>query len=274
MPVHFLTDWMDDSSGEVAPWVGERIGQLPSGSIVMLENARFWPLETSLWRPRPRDLESLLPRLTGYAQSVRRELGKVHINEGFAASNCDLSSALVPQAMDRVALGHHVAAELEGPVLAARSAEIVVFSGAKFNKLDDLAGVISQGRVKLVIAGGLLALPLLSHCNTDCNNDCNTDCHPKSATTATPTQFEMGRAGEVPTSAMSVAKQVVQAIRDRGPSCCCQSTSSWKTGRLLNEFLLAVRIATWGPKPCNGSKSDCRDTRSSVRERYCFTTAC
>lgn len=208
LPVHFLTDWMNDSSGEVAPWVGERIGQLPSGSIVMLENARFWSLETSLWRPKPRDLESLLPRLTNYAQSVRRELGKVHVNEGFAASNCDLSSALVPLAMDRVALGRHVAAELEGPVLAARSAEIVVFSGAKFNKLDDLAGVISQGRVKLVIAGGLLALPLLFSCNTDC--------HPRSATTATPTQFEMGRAGEVPTSAMSVAKQVVQAIRDRG----------------------------------------------------------
>jgi phosphoglycerate kinase len=196
-PVHFLTDWMDESTGEVAAWVGEQIHGLPPGALVMLENARFWPLETSLWRPKPRELASLLPRLTCYTESVRRELGKVHINEGFAASNCDLSSALVPMAMDRVALGRHVASELEGPVLAARSAEIVVFSGAKFNKLDDLEGVISQGRVKLVIAGGLLALPLLFHWQP-------------------PVPFEMGRADEVPASAMSAAKRVVQAIRDRG----------------------------------------------------------
>jgi phosphoglycerate kinase len=126
-------------------------------------------------------------------------LAGIHINEGFAASNCDLSSALVPLAMDRVALGSHVACELLGPVTEVRRAEAVIFSGAKFNKLDDLSRVVCRGRVKLILAGGLLALPLL-----------------RAEGERTGATFEIGRPAELPAESYQLAAELLVQIRERG----------------------------------------------------------
>jgi phosphoglycerate kinase len=157
----FLDDWMDDVSGAVRPATVAAVAGLPAGTVAMLENARRYALERCLWRARPEDLPALAGRLTCYLRGLRA-LAHVHVNEAFAASNRDLSSALAPLAMDRVALGRHVWRELRGPVLAARQAQLVVFSGAKLNKLDDLEAVIRRRQVRLLVGGGLLALPLLA----------------------------------------------------------------------------------------------------------------
>ncbi len=196
--VGFLEDWMDDQSGEVHGSTGEKLSTLAPGNVVMLENARRYPLETCLWRPRPASLAPLVSRLTRYVRTVRERLATVHVNEGFAASNCDLSSAVVPLAMNRIALGRHVARELCGPVRLARQAEVVIFSGAKFNKLDDLEGIVRRGQVRLVVSGGLLALPLL-----------------KADADLAGRTFEMGRADEVPSERCEQARRILTEMRRR-----------------------------------------------------------
>jgi phosphoglycerate kinase len=198
-PVVFLCDWMDDRSGEVHASAGEAVGSQPPEAVVVLENARRYPLELSLWRPKPPSLAPLLGRLTRYANSVRQRLAGVHVNEGFASSNCDLSSTLVPLVMDRVALGKHIAQQLRGPVRAARLAEVVVFSGAKFNKLDDLEAVVRRGRVRLVLSGGLLALPLL-----------------RAVAERAGRTFAAGRAEEVPTQSLDQSRRLLCEMARRG----------------------------------------------------------
>jgi phosphoglycerate kinase len=197
-PVLLVTDWMDDESGEVRSSVGDQIRTSPPSSLIMLENARRYRLETCLWRPRPQSIDALLPRVVRYVNSVRDHLARIHVNEAFAASNCDLSSALVPLAMNRVALACHSARELDGPVAAVRQAEVVIFSGAKFNKLNDLARVVDRGQVKLILAGGLLALPLLQ-AHGEWNG----------------TPFEIGRFEEVPPACCTQAEKLLVQIRER-----------------------------------------------------------
>jgi phosphoglycerate kinase len=198
-PILFLEDWMDDCSGEVHVSAREAVCRQPPAAVVVLENARRYPLELSLWRPRPSSLAPLLGRLTRYANTVRQRLAGVHVNEGFAASNRDLSSTLVPLVMDRVALGRHVARELRGPVRAARQAEAVIFSGAKFNKLDDLEAVVRRGRVRLVLSGGLLAQPLL-----------------RAVAERAGRTVEAGRAEEVPAWSLDQSRRLLCEMTRRG----------------------------------------------------------
>jgi phosphoglycerate kinase len=197
--IHFLPDWMDNESGQVFDSVGEAVSRLAAGSVAMLENARRYSLELSLWRPRPKSLAPFIAQLTNYARTIREQLAVVHVNEGFAASNCDLSSVLVPFAMDRVAWGRHVARELSGPVRAAREAVAVIFSGAKFNKLDDLAAVIRRGQVRLFVLGGLLALPFL-----------------QAMAELAGRKFEIGRRDEVPAERIEQARRIMREMRKRG----------------------------------------------------------
>jgi 3-phosphoglycerate kinase len=62
--------------------------------------------------------------------------------------------------MDRVALGRYVASEFDGPMLRCQRAEMVVFSGLKADKLDDLEAMIARGTVRSVISAGSLAMAL------------------------------------------------------------------------------------------------------------------
>jgi phosphoglycerate kinase len=178
--VSLIPDWMDDNTGTIADDAAVFVSALAPGAIALLENARRYSLELCLWRAGSDDVPALADRLTCYANGVRAKLARVHVNEAFAASNRDLSSTLVPMAMDRVALGYHVRGELIGPVNEARQADLVVFSGAKLNKLDDLERILQRRRVHMILAAGLLALPLL-----------------KAAADQDGRPFEMGIAGAV-----------------------------------------------------------------------------
>ena len=155
-----LKDWMNDETGEILDVAGAAVAKLPPGSIAVLENTRKHKLEQSLWKAKVGDLPGLAPKLAAYANGMRDKIAHVHVNEGFAASNRDLSSTVVPLTMDRYALGKYIDGQMRTHLQKTRMAELVIFSGMKLEKLDDLQGILSRGRVRVVIAAGLLALAL------------------------------------------------------------------------------------------------------------------
>jgi len=158
--VNFVDDWLDEDTGEVLDSAAEFVANCENGSVVVLENTRRYTLERLLWNATEKDLPELAGRVANYANSMREKLAAVHVNEGFAASNRDLSSTIVPLTMDRCALGRYIDSELREYVTRARLADLVIFSGIKINKLDDLAQILNRGQVKMVIAAGSLAMAL------------------------------------------------------------------------------------------------------------------
>ena len=159
-PVAFVGDWLDDDTGGVLTSAADHVANLPDGSIAVLENTRRYTLEQALWEAGDDTLADIAPRLANYVNTVTEKLGRVHVNEGFAASNRDLSSTLVPLGCDHVALGRYVDTELTRHVTRTLQADLVVFSGIKINKLDDLEQILARGTVRMVIAAGGLALAL------------------------------------------------------------------------------------------------------------------
>ncbi|HLJ09828.1 MAG TPA: phosphoglycerate kinase [Planctomycetaceae bacterium] len=155
-----IGDWMNDATGEILDSAGAAVAKLGAGSIVMLENTRQYKLEQALWKAKPADLAGLAPKLANYANGLCEKIARVHVNEAFAASNRDLSSTVVPAATDRNALGKYIDGELRTHLQKTRLAELVIFSGMKLEKLDDLQAILNRGKVRVVIAAGLLALAL------------------------------------------------------------------------------------------------------------------
>ena len=159
-PVAFIGEWLDDQTGCVLASAAEQVAELPNGTIAVLENTRRYSLERALWNAGDKEILGMAPRLTNYVNTVAESLARVHVNEAFAASNRDLSSTLVPLGCQQVALGRYVDNELTRHVTRTRQADLVVFSGIKINKLDDLERILERGQVRIVIAAGGLALAL------------------------------------------------------------------------------------------------------------------
>lgn len=206
--VQFNADWMDDATGKICPDAGKQTAALPNGSLLVLENTRKYKLEQALWKAKGPDLAALGERLANYANGMREQFASVHVNEGFASSNRDLSSTLVPLAMDKVAFGSYIDTELKKHVTRTRLAELVIFSGLKINKLDDLQAILNRGQVKLVIAAGSLAMALK-----------------KAVAELDGTTFEMGAAGDasksdskiyIPPERIAQAKEMIQKGRSNG----------------------------------------------------------
>ena len=72
------------------------------------------------------------------------------MNEALSAGSLDASSTIVPLAMERVALGEYIAREFDGPMQECMKAKLVVFSGIKIDKLDDLEAMIDRGTIRTV----------------------------------------------------------------------------------------------------------------------------
>jgi phosphoglycerate kinase len=206
--VTFIGEWMDDATGGILDAASQAVAQLPNGAVVVLENTRRYKLEQSLWKAKGGDLAKLGGRLTRYANEMREKFAAVHVNEGFASSNRDLSSTLVPLTMDRVAFGKYIDRELREYVTRTRKAELVIFSGLKINKLDDLEAILEQGRVRMVIAAGSLAMALK-----------------KAAADLDGQPFEMGLAGDqskpdtkiyIPPERIAQARQMIELGRKNG----------------------------------------------------------
>ena len=126
----------------------------------MLENTRKYDIERVLWKAKPADIAKLAEKLARLANEFAEKVAKVYVHEAFSAGSLDASSVVVPAAMERVALGKYEAEQFDGPLKDCLGAQMVVFSGLKIDKLDDLEAMIDRGKIRLVIAAGSLAMAL------------------------------------------------------------------------------------------------------------------
>jgi len=157
--VPLVVDWLDESALTLRDEVRAAVERCPAGGFVLLENTRKYQVERLLWDAQPADAAPLAEPLSRLAEAFRA-LAAVYINEAFSAGSLDASSTVVPAAMERAALGRYVAGEFDGPMLRCRQTRLVVFSGLKIDKLDDLQAMIDRGTVRMVFTAGSLAMAL------------------------------------------------------------------------------------------------------------------
>ena len=158
--VPLVTDWLDESTGTVADAVKSTIDGAAPGSIIVLDNTRRYDIERVLWKAKPDDLPGLVDNLAAFANSFAEKVATVYIHEAFSAGSLDASSVVVPAAMERVAMGLYAAGEFDGPMRKCLATQLVIFSGLKIDKLDDLEAMIGRGTIKRVFAAGSLAMAL------------------------------------------------------------------------------------------------------------------
>jgi phosphoglycerate kinase len=158
--VPLIDDWLDESANSVKPHVTERIQSAGAGSVLMLQNVRAYDIETVLWKAKENQLPELAPKLAAFANSLAEKVASVYVNEALSAGSLDASSTIVPMAVQTVALGEYIAREFEGPMQECLKAELVVFSGIKTDKLNDLEAIIDRGTVRTIFSAGSLAMAL------------------------------------------------------------------------------------------------------------------
>jgi phosphoglycerate kinase len=159
-PVPLVSAWLDERSLTVTDAAAQAVADAPPGSVLVLENTRRYDIERMLWKAKPADVDKLAGPLAQFANSCADKLARVYVNEALSAGSLDASTTIVPLAMDRVALGDYVACEFDGPMLRCLAAQLVVFSGLKTDKLDDLQAMIDRGTVRWVFTAGSLAMAL------------------------------------------------------------------------------------------------------------------
>jgi phosphoglycerate kinase len=155
--VPLIDDWLDESTTTIRPEAASQVAAAKPGSVIMLENTRKYKIEQALWKAKPADLPKLVPQLTKLANEFAEKLGRVFVFEAFSAGSLDACSVVVPAAMSRVALGEYVSAEFTQPVMRCLDAQLVIFSGLKADKLDDLEAMINRGKITRVLAAGALS---------------------------------------------------------------------------------------------------------------------
>ncbi|HEX7449621.1 MAG TPA: phosphoglycerate kinase, partial [Pirellulales bacterium] len=158
--VPLIVDWLDEGSMSVTDQAAKAVADAPAGGVLMLENTRRYEIERALWKATPADAQKLARPLAKLAGTMAERLGRVYVNEALSAGSLDASTTIVPLAMDRVALGKYVAGQFDGPMLRCLAAQLVVFSGLKTDKLDDLQAMIDRGAIRWVFTAGSLAMAL------------------------------------------------------------------------------------------------------------------
>ena len=158
--VPLIEDWLDEATGTVKPAAAEKIAAAAAGSICVLQNVRGYDIETVIWKAKEPALPDLAAKLATFANSLADKVAKIYVNEALSAGSLDASSTVVPLAMQRVALGAYVAREFDGPMQDCLKAELVVFSGIKIDKLDDLEAMIARGTIRTIFSAGSLAMAL------------------------------------------------------------------------------------------------------------------
>jgi phosphoglycerate kinase len=158
--VAFIEDWYDPAAGVVRDEVAATIKASPPGSVLVLQNTRKYDIERVLWKAKPADCPKLAEKLAKFANECAAKIAKVYVHEAFSAGSLDASSVVVPAAMDRVAFGIYEARQFDGPLKDCLGAQVVVFSGLKADKLDDMEAMIDRGKIRLVISAGSLAMAL------------------------------------------------------------------------------------------------------------------
>lgn len=158
--VPLVDDWLDPQTLAIRPDAASTLARAQPGSLIMLENTRRYEIERVLWDATLDDLETLCPRLATLANQFAERVAVNYVHEAFSAGSLDTSSVVVPAAMQRVALGRYAAGEFDGPLRRSLRALLVVFSGLKADKLDDLEAVIQRGNARWIFVAGSLAMAL------------------------------------------------------------------------------------------------------------------
>lgn len=158
--VPLVTDWLDEGSLSVTPAAAETVAEAAPGSVLVLDNTRRYDIERVLWKAKLEVAEKLAEPLAMFVNSLADKVARVYVNEALSAGSLDSSTTVVPLAMDRVALGRYVAGEFDGPMRRCLAAQLVVFSGLKTDKLDDLQAMIDRGTIRWVFTAGSLAMAL------------------------------------------------------------------------------------------------------------------
>jgi phosphoglycerate kinase len=158
--VAFIADWLDPATTAIKDEVAAAVRQAAPGSVIMLENTRKYDVERVLWKAKPADLPKLAERLAKLANEFADKIGTAYIHEAFSAGSLDASSVVVPAAMRRVALGQYEAEQFDVQLRDCLNAQLVIFSGLKADKLDDMEAMINRGKIRLVITAGSLAMAL------------------------------------------------------------------------------------------------------------------
>ena len=158
--VTLIPDWIDDSNNTILDCVSKQIAAAQPGAVIVLENTRKYQIETVLWKAKPADVPRLADSLSKFANDFAAKVAKVYVHEALSAGSLDTSSVVLPAAMDRVAMGLYEAAEFDGPMRKCLATQVVIFSGLKIDKLDDLQAMIGRGTIKCVFAAGSLAMAL------------------------------------------------------------------------------------------------------------------
>jgi phosphoglycerate kinase len=158
--VTFVADWIDEDNDSVLESAVDTIRNAPKGSVVILENTRKYAVEQQLWK-ESNCTATECERLDRLATSLASRFSSVEINEAIAASNLDFSSIVAPLRMEFTAMGFFISSELKQHITAARQAQVVVISGLKPNKLDDLEEMLKRGMIKKVFVAGSLAMSLI-----------------------------------------------------------------------------------------------------------------
>lgn len=158
--VKFIADWLDPATVTIKDEVAKTIADAAPGSIIVLENTRKYDIERVLWKAKAADADKLAGNLAKLANEFAQKVAKVYVHEAFSAGSLDASSVVVPAAMEKVALGKYEAEQFDGHLKECMNAQMVIFSGLKIDKLDDLQAMISRGKIRKVIAAGSLAAAL------------------------------------------------------------------------------------------------------------------
>ncbi|MDX1947520.1 MAG: phosphoglycerate kinase [Pirellulaceae bacterium] len=158
--VPVIEDWLDEATGTVKDHVQATVAAAAPGSVLMLKNVRAYDIETILWKAKEDALAGLAPKLAAFANSLAEKVAVNYVNEALSAGSLDASSTIVPLAMQKVALGSYVAREFTGPMMDCLQAQLVVFSGIKIDKLDDLEAMIARGTIRTIFSAGSLAMAL------------------------------------------------------------------------------------------------------------------
>jgi len=158
--VTLIADWLDPQSATILDAVPQAIPAAAPGSVILLENTRKYEIETVLWKAKPEGVPGLAPKLAKLANEFAEKVARVYVHEAFSAGSLDSSSTVIPAVMDRVALGKYEAGEFWGPLMDCLEAQLVVSSGLKIDKLDDLTAMIDRGKIRWVFTAGSLAVGL------------------------------------------------------------------------------------------------------------------
>jgi len=158
--VPLIGNWFDPAGKTVTDAAAKAVAEAAPGSVLVLENTRAYDIERVLWKAKPGDLPGLVGDLAKFANELSAKVARVYVNEALSAGSLDASSTIVPLAMDRVALGQYVASEFDGPMRRCLKTQLVVFSGLKTDKLDDLEAMIGRGTIRWVFTAGSLAMAL------------------------------------------------------------------------------------------------------------------